>query len=95
MFSHVFVGVTDFERAFGFDGALTACLGNDPRFCDRSRPSAGWQSTSGPRPLCLIGKPHDATPHAPGNGQMVAFLAESRLRVDRAYQVALAHGGSP
>jgi len=93
LFSHVFVGVRDFERAFGFYSALMACLGNDPRFCDRTRPWAGWQSAGGPRPLFLIGKPYDGTPHAQGNGQMVAFLAESRSLVDRAHQVALAQGG--
>lgn len=94
MFSHVFVGVNDFERAFGFYGALMVCLGNEARFCDRTRPWAGWQSPGGPRPLFLIGTPYDGAPHDRGNGQMTAFLAESRSLVDRAHQVALAHGGS-
>ena len=31
--------------------------------------------------------------HARGNGQMVAFLADSRAQVDAAYAIALAHGG--
>jgi catechol 2,3-dioxygenase-like lactoylglutathione lyase family enzyme len=94
LFSHVFVGVDDFDRAFEFYGALMACLGNDPRFCDRERPWAGWQSPGTGRPLFLIGKPYDAAPHDRGNGQMTAFLAPSRALVDRAHQVALAHGGS-
>lgn len=93
MLSHLFVGVSDFERAYRFYGALMACLGNEPRFCDRSRPWAGWQSPAGPRPLFLIGKPYDGTSHGQGNGQMVAFLAATRSLVDSAHQVALAHGG--
>lgn len=93
MFSHVFVGVSDFERALAFYRPLMAALGITPRFCDAGRPWAGWQSTPGPRPLFLIGRPHDAMAHAPGNGQMTAFLAERRAIVDAAHAVALAHGG--
>lgn len=93
MFSHVFVGVSDFERALAFYGPLMAALGIAPRFCERDRPWAGWQSSPGPRPLFLIGAPHDRLAHAPGNGQMTAFLADSRVRVDQAHAVALAHGG--
>jgi lactoylglutathione lyase len=94
MFSHIFIGVGDFERALAFYGPLMAALDIAPRFCERDRPWAGWQSSPGPRPLFLIGAPHDRLAHAPGNGQMTAFLAYSRARVDQAYAVALAHGGS-
>jgi catechol 2,3-dioxygenase-like lactoylglutathione lyase family enzyme len=94
VFSHVIVGVRDFERALAFYNALMPCLGNVPRFCDRSRPWAGWQGADAARPLFLIGKPHDERVHAQGNGQMLAFLANSRRVVDEAYRVALAHGGS-
>lgn len=95
MFSHIFIGVTDFDRALAFYGALAACLGLEARFCDRSRPWAGWQGAGGQaRPLLLIGRPFDERPHDPGNGQMVAFLAADRALVDHAHQLALAHGGT-
>lgn len=94
MFSHIFVGVTDFDRAFAFYSALMNSLGLEARFCDRSRPWAGWQSRKEVRPLFLIGRPFDQTPHDHGNGQMVAFLADSRALVDTAYQTALANGGT-
>lgn len=94
MFSHVFVGVSDFDRAMSFYTALMPTLGNELRFCDRSRPWAGWQCRNGPRPLFLIGKPYDAFPHDRGNGQMVAFLAQRRSVVIDADQTALAHGGT-
>ncbi len=95
MFSHIFVGVSDFDRALAFYRAVFAVLGIEERFCEHDRPWAGWQSDPGPRPLFLIGKPYDKLAHAPGNGQMAAFLAETREDVDRAYAAALAHGGTP
>lgn len=94
MFSHIFIGVSDFERALAFYTPLTAVLGIQPRFVERDRPWAGWQSTPGPRPLLLIGAPYNRVPHSPGNGQMVAFLADSRQLVDEAYRVALANGAT-
>ncbi len=94
MFSHLFIGVTDFERALAFYERLMPVLGIEQRFCDRTRPWAGWQSTGDPRPLFLIGPPFDGQPHAAGNGQMVAFLAATRAMVDAAHATALASGGT-
>jgi lactoylglutathione lyase len=93
MFSHVFVGANDFDRALSFYRPLMDGLGIQPRFCEADRPWAGWQSQPDPRPLFLIGRPHNGSPHSPGNGQMVAFLAKTRAQVDQAYAVALANGG--
>lgn len=92
MFSHIVVGVQDFDRALAFYRELMPVLGISERFCERGRPWAGWQSLD-PRPLFLIGKPFDGHPHDAGNGQMTAFLANSREIVDKAYAVALAKGG--
>jgi len=94
MFSHVFVGVGDFDRALAFYTALMGALGVPLRFVDRTRPWAGWQSVPGPRPLFLIGRPFDGRAPSAGNGQMAAFLADTREGVDQAHAVALAHGGS-
>ncbi|MES3021985.1 MAG: VOC family protein [Pseudomonadota bacterium] len=94
MFSHVFVGVADFERALAFYTPLMAALGNELRFCEKNRPWAGWQSSPGPRPLFVIGKPYDQLASQPGNGNMVAFLAETRTAVDQLFAIAIAQGGS-
>lgn len=94
MISHVFVGVSDFDRALAFYTPLMDALGNALRFCDCARPWAGWQSSPGPRPLFLIGAPYDGRAHAAGNGQMIALLAESRAVVDQTHALALAHGGT-
>ena len=94
MFSHIFVGITDFDRALAFYQPLMSCLGAQARFCDHNRPWAGWQSAGGSRPFFVIATPYDRQRHVPGNGQMVAFLASDRSIVERAYQIALSHGGS-
>jgi catechol 2,3-dioxygenase-like lactoylglutathione lyase family enzyme len=94
MFSHVFTGVSDFDRAMTFYEPLLSCLGLQLRFCERDRPWAGWQVPGADRPLFVIGRPFDSRAHDPGNGQMVAFQAGSRALVDAAYETALAHGGT-
>jgi lactoylglutathione lyase len=94
MFSHVFVGVTDFDRAYAFYAPLMQSMGIGLRFCEPDTPWAGWHSADGTRPLFVIGKPHNGVAHDPGNGQMVAFLAADRAGVHRAYQTALDHGGT-
>jgi len=94
MFSHIFVGASNFERALAFYKPLMDALGIQVRFCEHERPWAGWESVPDVRPLFIIGSPFDGRPHEPGNGQMVAFLAQSRQSVDRAYALALENGGS-
>ena len=95
MFSHIFIGVSDFDRALSFYQAVMSELGIEQRFCDRERPWAGWQTPGSVRPLFLVGKPFDGQPHQPGNGSMTAFGAADRDTVDRVYRVALANGGTP
>jgi catechol 2,3-dioxygenase-like lactoylglutathione lyase family enzyme len=92
MLSHVHIGVRDFEAALALYGAVFAELGWTQKFVEPERPWAGWQPTGQDRPLFLIGRPYDGGEAQPGNGQMVALLAESRQAVDRAYLAALAHG---
>jgi catechol 2,3-dioxygenase-like lactoylglutathione lyase family enzyme len=94
MLSHVFVGVNDFERAFGFYTALMGELRLKLRFRDDAKPWAGWQSPDAPRPLFVVGAPFDGHAATIGNGQMVALLAADRATVDRAHAAALANGGT-
>jgi catechol 2,3-dioxygenase-like lactoylglutathione lyase family enzyme len=94
MFSHVFIGIGDFDRAFRFYSALAEQLGLRMKFCDPAKPWAGWMADGAPRPLLLIGKAFDGAPATPGNGQMIALLAGSRETVDRAYQAALDNGAT-
>lgn len=93
MFSHIFISVTEFERALNFYSAVMDSLGVELRFCERERPWAGWNSQGGARPLFVICKPFNGQPHNPGNGQMTAFAATSRAVVRAAYETALQNGG--
>jgi catechol 2,3-dioxygenase-like lactoylglutathione lyase family enzyme len=93
MFSHVFIGVGEFERAFAFYSGLMDTLALRLKFCERDVPWAGWFDPASPRPLLLIGHPFDGEAACPGNGQMIALLAPDRDSVDRAYAAALSLGG--
>ncbi|KGD45703.1 glyoxalase domain protein [Burkholderia pseudomallei] len=79
MFSHVCMGVTDVERAFAFYAPLMEALRLDLKFRD-PHGWTGWKPAGAPRPLFLIGRPFDGAPHAPGNGQMTAFLPRTARR---------------
>ncbi|TDN62818.1 VOC family protein [Paraburkholderia sp. BL10I2N1] len=94
MISHIFMGITDFDRAFRFYSGIMDVLGLKLKFCEAETPWAGWVAADAPRPLFLIGRPFDGDAASPGNGQMIALLAPGRDAVDRAHAVALANGGS-
>jgi catechol 2,3-dioxygenase-like lactoylglutathione lyase family enzyme len=94
MFSHIFIGVSDFPKAHAFYAPLMAELGLRQRFFEPERAWAAWQLQTGGRPLFIIGLPFDRGPHAAGNGQMTAFMAKDRGTVERVHRAALAAGGA-
>jgi catechol 2,3-dioxygenase-like lactoylglutathione lyase family enzyme len=91
--SHVFLGIDDFGRAYAFYSKIMAELGLTLKFCEASKPWAGWVSKDSPRPIFVIGKPFDGNAREPGNGNMIALLAPSREAVRRSHATALALGG--
>ncbi|VTY39428.1 Glyoxalase-like domain protein [Xylophilus ampelinus] len=100
LLSHVFIGVTDFDRAFAFYEPLMARLGHRLRFVERAGESpplvqhwCGWQAADADRPLLLVGTAFDGQPATPGHGQMVALLAPDRATVDAVHALALSLGG--
>jgi catechol 2,3-dioxygenase-like lactoylglutathione lyase family enzyme len=94
MFSHVAVGISDFDRALRFYGPIMARLGLEQRFCDTSVPWAAWQIVGGGRPFFIIKHPHDGEAAAPGNGAMAAFTAPDRATVRDVHALGLAGGGT-
>jgi catechol 2,3-dioxygenase-like lactoylglutathione lyase family enzyme len=95
MFSHIYYGVSDFERAYNFYSKLMACLDIQERFYDRDKPWAGWNSDSADgRPLFVISKPFNGQLHHAGNGQMIAFTAKNRATVNAAYDLAITNGAT-
>ena len=94
MLSHVFIGITDFDRALAFYQPIMDALQLQMKFCDPGKPWAAWMSKGVPRPLFVIGTAFDEQPATPGNGQMIALLAPSREIVNHCHALAMAHGGS-
>ncbi|GAC1552024.1 MAG: VOC family protein [Collimonas sp.] len=93
MISHVFVGITDFQRAFRFYSAVMETLDLQLKFCDAGKPWAAWIASGKARPLFIIGSPYNGEMATAGNGQMIALLAPTRTAVDNAYAAALKNGG--
>jgi catechol 2,3-dioxygenase-like lactoylglutathione lyase family enzyme len=100
MFTYVYLGTNDLERATRFYDAAMASLGlrrcvtNDPEW---DRISAGWGTyeDGGVRELALwVGKPFDQRAATTGNGTMIAFKARSWKEVDEFHAAALASGGT-
>ena len=94
MFSHVFIGINDFERCFAFYSAILPELGLQLKWVDRGKPWAGWMQPGQPRPLLVIARPYDGATASAGNGQMIALLASAREQVRRVYAAALAADGT-
>jgi catechol 2,3-dioxygenase-like lactoylglutathione lyase family enzyme len=92
MISHVCVGISDFKRARAFYAPLMEALGHVLKF--ESDGWAGWKPKNADRPLFLIGAPFNGEAPAPGNGQMIALLAQDRKTVDACHAAALAAGGT-
>jgi len=92
--SHIFIGVTDFDRALPFYRALMAALELDERCHNPALPRTGWHSAGGERPYFVICTPENGLPHHADNGQMVGFAASSRAHVVRVYDAATAAGAT-
>ncbi|MBT4488886.1 MAG: VOC family protein [Rhodospirillaceae bacterium] len=90
MYSHITIGISDFERAAAFYDPVMATLGHGrfhsgEGFCAYGKPGGNqfW-----------ILPPHDKQPASVGNGSHTAFLAPDRAAVDAFHAAALANGGS-
>ena len=94
MFSHVHIGTDDLERAVAFYNAVLRPLGIVSKFVDHDRKWAGWKGREADRPLFLVGRPFDKATPDPGNGPMIAFLADERRLVDLCHRLALEAGAA-
>ncbi|MBC3832282.1 VOC family protein [Undibacterium amnicola] len=92
MISHVFIGITEHERAHDFYSAIMDELGYVLKFCYPEKSWSGRVEKGTARPIVGIGKPYNGEPMSVGNGQMLALLAKSRATVDTTYAKAIALG---
>ena len=100
LFTYIYLGTNDLERATRFYDAAMAVLGQ--RRCVTGDPgwdriAAGWgiYENDGAVELALwVGLPFDGRPATVSNGAMVALRAASWRQVDDFHSAALAAGGS-
>ena len=94
MFSHVSLGTNDFPAALKFYDTGLSVLGLTRVATLPDYPAAGWGTAPGVQPQLWVGRAWNDQPATPGNGAMVAFLAEDRATVDAVHAAALAAGGT-
>ncbi|MDH7640415.1 VOC family protein [Sphingomonas oryzagri] len=92
MLSHTTIGIPDVQAARRFYDPLLDQLGLALKFSEEQW--AGWKSPDADRPLFIIARPFDGAAPTRGNGQMIAFLATSRLQVDACHDLAMRNGGT-
>jgi catechol 2,3-dioxygenase-like lactoylglutathione lyase family enzyme len=89
MFSHVTLGTNDWQRARPFWIAVMEVLGQPVMF--ERQGGIAFGTPTGPK--TFIGSPFDQQPAQPGNGVHIAYLVDSRSKVDAFHAAALANGG--
>ena len=100
MFTYIYLGTNDLQRAIRFYDATMGTLGHQRCITGDAEwdcISAGWGTyrNGGIEELALwVGKPFDQQPATVGNGSMVAFGAKSWRQVDDFHAAALAYGGT-
>ena len=90
MFSHVTLGTNDWAAVKSFWAAVMEAL-SIPIMFEYDGGIAYGEATG---PKLFIGPPFDGQPATNGNGTHVAFIADSRAKVDAFYAAAMANGGS-
>jgi catechol 2,3-dioxygenase-like lactoylglutathione lyase family enzyme len=89
MIGYTTVGTNDLPRATKFYDALLATLGAK-RFMEFDRGIA-W-AVSPTTPGFGVMKPYDGKPATVGNGVMIAFVVDSKEKVDMVYRKAIELG---
>jgi len=96
MIGYVTIGTNDLENSKAFWSELLEPLGAK-LIMDLGR--IAFIGTGGEQPMLAVCTPHDEKPAAHGNGNMLAFAAGSREKVDELHARALKLGatdeGSP
>ena len=91
MFSHVTFGSTDIDRSCRFYDALFVPLNITRQ--QKTREYASW-AIYPDSPQFFVCLPFNNAEASAGNGNMVAFHADSTASVDNAYQAGLNNGGA-
>ena len=90
MFSHVTLGTNDWDRARPFWLAVMEALEHPVSF--EYPGGIAFGAATGPK--TFVGAPYDGNSAMPGNGVHIAYIVDSRGKVDAFHAAALANGGS-
>jgi len=88
MFSHIFIGTNDLERAKAFYDPLLATLGVAPGVVDRHR--IFYRTPTG---IFGVSLPINGEPATVGNGSTIGFACKSSAEVDAWHAAGLKSGG--
>lgn len=91
MIGYVTIGVKDMEKGKAFWSGLLEPLGA-AMIMDMGR--IALMGTGADKPMLAVCIPHDEGDPQPGNGNMVAFAAGSREKVDELYARAIEMGAT-
>ncbi|WP_315836162.1 VOC family protein [Bradyrhizobium prioriisuperbiae] len=93
MLLYLTLGTNDLTRAKRFYESTMPVLGLELRTANEREFGYGnvGDSTS---PWLWVNEPYDKQPASFGNGSMIAFVTDTRAKVDAFYQAALSNGGS-
>jgi len=89
MFSHIFIGANDLDRAKSFYDSLLGTLGVKPATVDRHR--IFYRTSTGTLGISI---PIDGKPATFANGGTIGFLCTSPAQVDAWHAAGLAAGGT-
>ena len=89
--AYVTIGVNNVEAVRPFYDAVMPHLGGE-LYLDYAPNAVSYTLPGGGK--VWVGKPFDGKPASVGNGQMNGFLCASKEHVQRAFDAALAHGGT-
>lgn len=91
MIGYVTIGVSDMDRAKAFYANLFADMGAKITV-DMERIAFIGKSMA--EPMVAVCIPYDEQPNHPGNGNMIAFTAESKENADALYHKAIELGAT-
>ncbi|HEY3638845.1 MAG TPA: VOC family protein [Rhizomicrobium sp.] len=92
MIGYATIGALDVDKSGVFYDAVMGAIGNERKFKEGGWIGYGPQGADGHG--LYICPPHDGKPATVGNGTMIAFVAPSKDSVHKAYEAALANGGT-
>lgn len=94
MLSHFNIGSNNVGDAVVFYTNVLRPLGLVNLYAAKDGTWASWGPADGTRPHFVVSRPQNGQDCASGNGQMLAFEAQTRAAVDQCYQSAMSQGAT-